>query len=216
MSRTVIDDMEIDCDVEKDLIPTGDQVLLKEIRTDRTEGGLILPNGERTSNFIGEVVAVGSGYTGEAGKFPMPFRKGWVLLTMQYMGHKIELRRGNYRMVREHGIWARVFGQFRNGKCLVERVWPYHGKLLVRPGAEEKTAGGIFLPTDPKVQYRRARVLNSSRWYRDMKSGRTVPMELHGDERIVMLRYAGSQLTVKGEELRLIDRQDVLFVIEEE
>lgn len=217
MSRTTIEQHEVSFNAEKDLKAVGDQIIMKVVRNEKTVGGLILPKGEKTSSCIGKVISVGHGYTApKTGElFPLPILAGDHVVTMEYMGHRMELRSGDYRIVREHGIWCMLYGKFDNDRVEVTTVVPYNGKILVNPIVKEKTDGGIFLPSDPKTQFQFADVVTVGYGWRDMDYGNFNRVEVSGGDRVVMRRYAGSQITVKGKELRIIDRQDVLAVVEE-
>lgn len=218
MGRTVIESHEVVFDPDNDLRPVGDQVLIKGIKNEKTVGGIILPKGEKASSFVGEVVGVGNGFlshrTGTL--FQLAVRVGDYVVTMDYMGQHLDINGHKYRLVREHGIWAILEVRHREGGFEIDKVTPYNGHILVRPLVTEKSEGGIFLPSDPKVMYQRCEIVSVGHGYRDMESGEIHQVEVSVGEKAVMRRYAGSQLTVKREELRLIDRQDILFVMEEE
>lgn len=216
MGRTTFDDVEVAFDVDTELRPTGDQLLMKVIRNDKTVGGIILPKGEKSSSCVGRVMSVGSGYVSpKTGKnHALAFEVGDVVVTMEYMGHRMELRSGHYRIVREHGIWCYLKGNFDKNPMVINEVIPYNGKILVRPTDKEKTDGGLIVLQE-KTMYQRCEIVAVCAGIRNMESGEIHPAEVSVGEKAIFRRYSGSQLTVKGEELRLIDQKDILFVMED-
>ena len=91
---------------------------------------------------------------------------------------------------------------------------PLHDRVLVRRvEAEEKTAGGIIIPDSAKEKPQEGRVVAVGPGKLD-ESGKRVPMEVKKDDRILMGKYAGTEVKIDGEEHLIMREDDVLAVIE--
>ena len=86
-------------------------------------------------------------------------------------------------------------------------VTPLHDRVIVKPAAaEEKTAGGIIIPDTAKEKPQRGTVVAAGPGKKDepvsVKSGDTV---LYG-------KYAGTELSIDGNDFLLISQNDVLYI----
>lgn len=99
----------------KDITPYGDRVLIRQIKNEKSAGGIWLPNGEKSECSFGEVLACGPGARCvEDGRIlPMSVRAGQKVLVMKYAGCEIvvEGEAEKLRMVAEGDIWATVEGK---------------------------------------------------------------------------------------------------------
>lgn len=94
------------------------------------------------------------------------------------------------------------------------KVTPLGDKIVVkRLQADDKTAGGIVLPDSAKERPQQGRVLSvgDGRLLPDGKRAR--PQVGEGD-RIVFSSYAGSEVSVDGDELLILREEDILAVVE--
>ena len=94
------------------------------------------------------------------------------------------------------------------------KVVPLNEKIVVkRLEAEEKTAGGIVLPDSAKEKPKQGKVIavGSGRLLKDGKLG---AFTVKKNDRILFTSYAGTEVTVDGEEYILMSEDDVLAVIE--
>lgn len=219
MSRTAIEDRNTTIDVTR-LHPTDGHILLKIVERERTSGGIHLPKGKATELCIGEVIAVGPGSSSQKRlrRYPIELARGDVVVTMGYIGECMSLRSGDYRFVRDDGIWARVF--WRDAAAFdFEKVEPRYGRILVRPASEETTLSGrIYLPNgnDKNSECRMAEVLVVGPGVWDADTGTRRPMQTRAGDHLLMIRYAGAEVTVKGETLRLCDESDIRVFLDEE
>ena len=199
-----------------DLKLCGDYVLVKKHERERSLGGILLAGeGIRTEHAIGEVLAVGPGFTtSEDGRLIKPDVKvgDWVM-AMDWMGEKVKTEKpmqsvDNYRIFREHAIWAKV----KLGRCgeLLE-VDPYLDKILIRkPETNLKTKGGIHLAERNQSQgYSIAEVIKIGPGWKDFKTGYRYPTELKVGEWVCVQRFAGSIMPLddqkEGEKQWLIE-----------
>lgn len=87
-------------------------------------------------------------------------------------------------------------------------ITPLHDRVIVKPAAAEtKTAGGIIIPDTAKEKPQRGTVVAAGPGKKDepvtVKTGDTV---LYG-------KYAGTELSLDGEELLIMRESDILAII---
>ncbi|KAA5534667.1 co-chaperone GroES [Taibaiella lutea] len=87
-------------------------------------------------------------------------------------------------------------------------ITPLHDRVIVKPAAAEtKTAGGIIIPDTAKEKPQRGVVVAAGPGKKDepvtVKTGDTV---LYG-------KYAGTELSLDGEELLIMRESDILAIV---
>ena len=91
---------------------------------------------------------------------------------------------------------------------------PLHDRILVRRvEEEEKTKGGIIIPDTAKEKPQEAVVVAVGPG-RVGDDGNAIPMEVGKGDRVLLGRYAGTEVTLDGEEHVIIRQDDVLAVID--
>ena len=91
---------------------------------------------------------------------------------------------------------------------------PLNEKIVVkRLEAEEKTAGGIVLPDTAKEKPKQGKVraLGNGKL---LDSGKRAPFQVKEGDRVLFTSYAGSEVTIDGEEYLIMTEDDILAVIE--
>lgn len=217
MSRTVIEDIGTEVDVNE-FRPVHDYVLMKLFDRERTAGGVMLiESSQCTECALGAIVRVGSGVENPRSliDFPMDLKVGDIALTMQYMGEKAKFRSGNYRLVRSHGVWATLTMKNLETHDIAE-IHPRMSCVVVEPKSEEKTKSGIYLPNekDARAANRWATVIKVGPGTLNVKTRARMPLEVKTGDEVVMMRYAGAEVTVNGKVLRIIDESDIRGVLE--
>jgi chaperonin GroES len=94
------------------------------------------------------------------------------------------------------------------------KIKPLGEKVLVkRLEAEEKTAGGIVLPDTAKEKPKQGKVvaLGSGR---QLDSGDTIPFQVKKGNVVLFGSFAGTEVTVDGEEYLLMSESDILAIVE--
>jgi chaperonin GroES len=94
------------------------------------------------------------------------------------------------------------------------RIEPLGDKVVVkRLEADDKTAGGIVLPDSAKEKPQQGRVLSVGEG-RQLKDGsRATPQVSEGD-RVVFMKYSGTEVVVDDEDLLIMAEDEILAVIE--
>ena len=94
------------------------------------------------------------------------------------------------------------------------KVVPLNDKIVVkRLEAEEKTTGGILLPDSAKEKPKQGKVLSLGEGKR-LENGKRAPFQVKEGDTVLFTSYAGSEVTVDGEEYLIMTEDDVLAVVE--
>ena len=81
------------------------------------------------------------------------------------------------------------------------------GKVLVKPqAAEEKTASGLFIPESAKEKPLKGTVILTGAAKKDE------PMEIKAGDEVLYGKYAGTELSIDGEDYLLISQNDILYI----
>ncbi len=89
---------------------------------------------------------------------------------------------------------------------------PLGSHVLVRPSGEQQaTSGGIVLPDSARKRPTEGEVLAVGRG-RILDNGKLVPVSVRVGDMVVYSRYSGTEITVEGEDLLLIDEESLLAV----
>jgi len=87
-------------------------------------------------------------------------------------------------------------------------VTPINDRVIVRPAkAEEKTAGGIIIPDTAKEKPQRGTVVAAGPGKKDE------PVTVKIGDTVLYGKYAGTELTVEGEELLIMRESDILAIV---
>lgn len=85
--------------------------------------------------------------------------------------------------------------------------------LLKRLEAEETTAGGIVLPETAKEKPKRGTVLSVGDG-RLLDTGERQPLQVNEGDQVLFSNYAGTEVKVDGEDMLIMDENDILAVLE--
>ena len=91
---------------------------------------------------------------------------------------------------------------------------PLHDRVLVRRSAEEeRTAGGIIIPDTAKEKPMEGEIVSVGPGARNDK-GELIAPEVKAGDRVLFGKYAGTDVTIEGEDLVIIKESDVMGIIE--
>ncbi|MBI4558157.1 MAG: co-chaperone GroES [Candidatus Hydrogenedentes bacterium] len=94
------------------------------------------------------------------------------------------------------------------------KVRPLADRLLVkREEPSETVKGGIIIPDTAKEKPQEGKVVSVGPGRLD-EDGKRIPMEVKKGDRILMGKYAGTEVKIDGEEHLILREDDVLAVIE--
>ncbi len=96
----------------------------------------------------------------------------------------------------------------------MSKIRPLHNRLIVkRLDEDDKTAGGIIIPDSAKEKPSQGRVVHAGAGRRD-DSGNLIAMEVQKGDRVLFSKYAGSDVSLDGEDHLIITEDDVLAILE--
>ena len=84
--------------------------------------------------------------------------------------------------------------------------------LLRRSQEEERTAGGIIIPDTAKEKPMEAEVLAVGPGARDDK-GKVTPLDVAPGDRVLIGKWAGTEVTIDGEDLLIVGESDIMGVL---
>ncbi len=94
------------------------------------------------------------------------------------------------------------------------KIRPLHDRVLVkRLDEEEKTKGGIIIPDSAKEKPQEGKVIAAGGG-KVTEDGKTVALEVQKGDRVLFSKYAGTEVTLEGEEHLIIREDDVLAILE--
>ena len=94
------------------------------------------------------------------------------------------------------------------------KLVPLGDKVVVRRlEAEEVTAGGIVLPEGAREKPKQGRVLSVGDG-RLLPDGTRVDLGVKDGDRVLFNSYAGTEVTVNGEELLIMNENEILAVVD--
>ena len=94
------------------------------------------------------------------------------------------------------------------------KVTPIGDKVVVRRlDAAEKTPGGILLPDAAQQKPQEGRVLSVGDG-RLIAGGKRAPNQVREGDKVVFLTYAGTEVSVDGDDLLILREDDILAVID--
>lgn len=92
------------------------------------------------------------------------------------------------------------------------KIRPLSDRLVVRrTQEEEKTKGGIIIPDTAKEKPLEGVVVAVGSG-KTLKNGKTMPLDVKEGDRVLFGKYSGTEVKVEGEELVLLNQDDVLAV----
>ena len=87
-------------------------------------------------------------------------------------------------------------------------ITPLHDRVIVRAAAAEtKTAGGIIIPDTAKEKPQRGVVVAVGTGKKDE------PMTVKSGDTVLYGKYAGTAITVDGEDLLIMRESDILAIV---
>lgn len=88
------------------------------------------------------------------------------------------------------------------------KITPLHDRVIVKPAAaEEKTAGGIIIPDTAKEKPQRGVVMAAGPGKKDE------PMTVKAGDTVLYSKYAGTDVSLEGEDYLIMRESDILGVI---
>lgn len=91
---------------------------------------------------------------------------------------------------------------------------PLHDRVIVaRKDAETTTASGIIIPDSAKEKPQEGKVIAVGSGIK-REDGSIVPLDVKPNDRVLFGKYAGTEITLDGEEYLMMKEDDILAVID--
>jgi len=91
---------------------------------------------------------------------------------------------------------------------------PLEDRIVVRPSEfEATTASGLVIPDTAKEKPQEGDVLAVGPGRRSDNTGEIVPMDVAVGDTVVYSKYGGTDITVEGEDLLILNARDVLAIV---
>lgn len=94
------------------------------------------------------------------------------------------------------------------------KLTPLHDRIIVKPAlAEETTKSGIIIPDTAKEKPLQGEIIAVGPGRTD-DNGKLIPMQLKKGDNVLYGKYAGTEITVDGEELLMMRETDIFAIID--
>jgi chaperonin GroES len=91
---------------------------------------------------------------------------------------------------------------------------PLHDRVLVkRIEQDNKTAGGIIIPDTAKEKPMEGEVMAAGSGART-EDGNIIPLDVKQGDRVLFTKWAGTEVTIDGQELLVMKESDIVGVVE--
>ncbi|MBV1894504.1 MAG: co-chaperone GroES [Ilumatobacteraceae bacterium] len=91
---------------------------------------------------------------------------------------------------------------------------PLDDRIVVRPNeAETQTASGLVIPDTAKEKPQQGEILAVGPGKRSETTGDVIPVDLNVGDTVLYSKYGGTEVTVDGEDLLVLNGRDVLAVV---
>ncbi len=93
-------------------------------------------------------------------------------------------------------------------------IQPLEDRIVVRQNeAEETTASGLVIPDTAKEKPQQGEVLAVGAGRRSEQTGELIPLDVSVGDTVVYSKYGGTEITVAGEDLLILNGRDVLAIV---
>ena len=91
---------------------------------------------------------------------------------------------------------------------------PLDDRIVVKPGeSEETTASGLVIPDTAKEKPQQGEVLATGPGRRSDQTGEIIPLDVKVGDVVVYSTDGGTEITVDGDDLLILNGRDVLAVV---
>ncbi|HEX2382155.1 MAG TPA: co-chaperone GroES [Acidimicrobiales bacterium] len=91
---------------------------------------------------------------------------------------------------------------------------PLDDRIVVKPGeSEETTASGLVIPDTAKEKPQQGEVLAVGPGRRSDQTGEIIPVDVSVGDTVVYSKYGGTEITVEGDDLLILNARDVLAIV---
>jgi len=92
---------------------------------------------------------------------------------------------------------------------------PLDDRIVVKPNeAETQTASGLVIPDTAKEKPQQGKVLAVGPGKRAESTGELIPTGIEVGQTVLYSKYGGTEVTVNGDEVLVLNARDVLAIVE--
>ena len=92
---------------------------------------------------------------------------------------------------------------------------PLDDRIVVKPNeAETQTASGLVIPDTAKEKPQQGKVLAVGIGKRAESTGELIPLDIKVGDTVLYSKYGGTEVTVDGDDLLVLNARDVLAIVE--
>ena len=92
---------------------------------------------------------------------------------------------------------------------------PLDDRIVVKPNeAETQTASGLVIPDTAKEKPQQGTVLAVGPGKRAESTGEVIPVGIEVGQTVLYSKYGGTEVTVAGDEVLVLNGRDVLAIVE--
>jgi chaperonin GroES len=92
---------------------------------------------------------------------------------------------------------------------------PLDDRIVVKPNeAETQTASGLVIPDTAKEKPQQGSVLAVGPGKRAESTGELIPLGINVGDTVLYSKYGGTEVTVGGDDLLVLNARDVLAIVE--
>ncbi len=93
-------------------------------------------------------------------------------------------------------------------------IKPLADRVLVEPlEAEEKTAGGIYIPDNAKEKPQKGKIIACGPGKASENSGEVIKLEVSEGDIVLYGKYSGTEVAVDGKDYLIMRESDILAII---
>ncbi len=93
---------------------------------------------------------------------------------------------------------------------------PLDDRIVVKPNeAETQTASGLVIPDTAKEKPQQGKVLAVGPGKRAETSGEVIPVGIDVGETLLYSKYGGTEITMNGDDVLVLNARDVLAIVED-
>ena len=90
---------------------------------------------------------------------------------------------------------------------------PLHDRIIIKPSLpEEVTSGGIIIPDTAKEKPQQGEIIAVGNG-RITEDGKVLPLQVKAGDKVLYGKYAGTEVTIVGEEYLIMRESDVFAII---
>jgi chaperonin GroES len=91
---------------------------------------------------------------------------------------------------------------------------PLDDRIVVKPNeAETQTASGLVIPDTAKEKPQQGKVLAVGPGKRAESTGELIPLDIKVGDTVLYSKYGGTEVTVAGDDLLVLNARDVLAIV---